>query len=350
MRLLLFNLAVDADHPVFGFTTVWINALAQHYDHIDVLTMQQGRLALADNVRVYSVGREHGYSEPRRAVHFYSILLRLLLANRYDACFAHMQPLFALMGWPLLALRGVPITLWYAHKATPWRVRLAEKVVQQVVTSSLDGFRLPSKKVVVVGQGIDTTLFSPAATSAPRPLTLVSVSRIAPSKRLDVLIEAAHLLAQAGIEFRLRIVGDADEDNQTYLADLRQQVETYDLRGCVEFAGGIAYDRVADVYRQSDVMLNVSSTGSIDKAVLEAMACGLPVITANEAFTSILQPWRDQLLLPSNAPADKLAEAIQRLMTLTSAGRRALGVELRQVVVEQHSLDRLTHNLRRVMH
>ncbi|MBZ0286039.1 MAG: hypothetical protein K8I30_00385, partial [Anaerolineae bacterium] len=92
MKLLLFNLATDADDPVLGFTTVWINALARQCEQIDVLTMRAGRLALAENVRVFSVGGEKGDSEPRRAVEFYRILFDLLRRTRYDACFAHMQP------------------------------------------------------------------------------------------------------------------------------------------------------------------------------------------------------------------------------------------------------------------
>ena len=105
-----------------------------------------------DIKRLISVGKEKGYSEARRAVEFYRILTRLLSEGRYNACFAHMQPLFALMGAPLLGLRGVPITLWYAHKSVSLRLRLAEKVAFRVVTSSPEGFRIRSSKVRVVGQ------------------------------------------------------------------------------------------------------------------------------------------------------------------------------------------------------
>jgi len=115
-RLLLFNLATDAD-DILGFTTAWINALASRMDAIDVVTMRVGRLAVGANVRVYSVGKELGYSEARRFIAFYRILWRLLRANHYDACFAHMQPLFAILGAPLLKLYRVPITLWFAHGA-----------------------------------------------------------------------------------------------------------------------------------------------------------------------------------------------------------------------------------------
>ncbi|MBL8145083.1 MAG: hypothetical protein JNL34_01745, partial [Anaerolineae bacterium] len=65
-RLLVFNLATDADDPVLGFTTVWVNRLAAHYEAVDVITMRVGRLDVAGNVHVWSVGKERGWSEPRR--------------------------------------------------------------------------------------------------------------------------------------------------------------------------------------------------------------------------------------------------------------------------------------------
>ena len=47
-RLLVFNLATDADDPVLGFTTVWLNRLAAYYDAIDVIAMRMGRLDVAE--------------------------------------------------------------------------------------------------------------------------------------------------------------------------------------------------------------------------------------------------------------------------------------------------------------
>ena len=46
-RLLVFNLATDADDPLLAFTTVWLNRLAEHYDSVDVITMRAGRLDVA---------------------------------------------------------------------------------------------------------------------------------------------------------------------------------------------------------------------------------------------------------------------------------------------------------------
>jgi glycosyltransferase involved in cell wall biosynthesis len=345
IRLLLFNLMTDADDSNLGFTTDWINALAPLCAYIDVVTMQSGRLTLADNVRVYSVGKEKGYSEIRRLLEFYWILFRLLRERSYDVCFAHMMPLFAAMASPLLKLWRVPLVLWYAHKSVSFKLRLAEKAAWRVVTASPESFRLPSRKIRVIGHGVDTDLFVPLSgqrLSQP-PFRIVSVGRIAPVKGLEVLIDAVELLGEES-KFKLKIIGEAAPIDMEYAKRLREQVITRNLDDQIAFAGAASHARVVGEYQATDVMVNTSRTGSIDKAVLEAMACGLPVITSNEAFQTMLSAWGDLLFIPPDAP-EKLADSLRRLQKMSPQERADLGNNLRQLVVQEHSLRRLIGQL-----
>ena len=344
-RLLLFNLATDADDPILGFTTAWINALASRMDAIDVVTMRVGRLAVGANVRVYSVGKERGFSEARRAFGFYRILWRLLRANHYDACFAHMQPLFAILGAPLLKLYRVPITLWFAHGAVTRRLCLAERLVDHVVTASAESFRIPSPKTHIIGHGIDTDQFAIPFTRENQErtrFTLVSVGRLNPVKRPDVLIDAVGLLRQREINVHLRFIGDVT--NGAYLELLRERVTQAGLDDAIEFAGPLGFEQIAGAYHQADVMVSASQTGSIDKVILEAMACGLPAITSNEAFVPVLKPWEPLLLMPPDDPA-ALADRVASLMALSSAERDALGRELRALVVRDYGIHQMMDRL-----
>lgn len=350
-RLLVFNLMTDADDAVLGFTSDWLNALAARCEAVDVITMQAGRLAVAPNIRVYSLGKERGFSEPRRAWVFYRTLTGLLQHQRYDAAFAHMSELFAVMGAPLLKLAGVPLTLWYAHKSTPPLLKLAEKWVDHVVSASAESFRLPSRKLHIIGHGVDTERFTPPLNLTPQPplqgergsgFTLVSAGRIAPVKRLETIIAALDTLRDTDV--RLRIVGAAAAPDAEYAARLREQAA--DLP--VEFVGAVTHAEMAQVYQQADALVNMSQTGSIDKAVLEAMACGLPVITANEAFQGMLAPWAETLLVPPESP-EALPVRVRRLLALSADERREMGMALRQIVVEGHSLNGLIEGLMAIL-
>jgi len=349
-RLLLFNLMTDADDSNLGFTTDWINALAEHCASIDVLTMEAGRLAVADNVRVYSVGKEKGYAEGHRALEFYRLLFRLLRQRRYAVCFAHMMPLFAVMGAPLLGLWRVPIVLWYTHKAVSFKLRLAEKVAWRVVTASPESFHIPSRKTRVIGHGVDTQLFvPPSAPSGDESFVAVSVGRIAPVKNLETIIDAVHKLAQDSAlpGLRLRIIGEAAPGDEAYDKCLREQIAACNLENVVEFAGAVSHERIVAIYQQADVMVNTSKTGSIDKAVLEAMACALPVITSNEAFRAMLAPWGGLLAVPPDSP-DQVAARLLRLKSMSPEERRALGHDLREIVVRGHSLVSLVQKLMQI--
>jgi len=135
MRLLLFNLATDADDPILGFTTRWICALAEQVEFVRVITMRAGRLEVPGNVRVYSVGKEKGYNEPRRVVEFYRHLFRILREDRIDVCFSHMISLFTVMGAPVLKAKRIPIVTWSAHPKLTWVLKLAHHFSNRMVAS-----------------------------------------------------------------------------------------------------------------------------------------------------------------------------------------------------------------------
>ena len=345
-RLLVFNLATDADDPVLGFTTVWLNRLAARYDALDVITMRMGRLAVAPNVRVWSVGKERGWPEWRRSAEFYRLLRQRLVSERYDACFAHMMPLFAVMGAPLLKLARVPITVWYTHRSPHWTVRAAIPIARRVVTAAPDSFPLPTPKLRVLGHGIDTDFFA----SGPAPETdtsdVVHVARLMPIKHQATLIRA--VAALPGL--RAVIVGDVPpEQDQSYPAALRSLAESLGVTGRVHFAGAQPASGVRDAYQAALAAVNLSPPGLFDKAALEAVACATPTIVSNPAFDDLLGDDAPRLRIAGPDDAAGLAERLSGLQSLPTAERSALGQRLRERVIASHSLDRLMDRLVRVL-
>ena len=341
MRMLVFNLATDADDPVLGFTTAWIEALAARSESVDVVTMRAGRFDAPPNVEVHSVGKEKGWSEPRRALRFYRVLGSLVRRRRYDVCFAHMMPLFAVLGAPVLKAARVPIVLWYAHGSTSRMLRLAERVSDVVVTSTPEGFRIPSSKVRVVGQGIDTRTFRPGEGDRRGDRFVVSsVGRLSPVKRLDLLVDALALARDeigAG-SLVVRIVGPLVAP-AGYLDDLRRRIHAAGLDPMTEIVGRLDRPALVDEYRRADVLVNVSETGSLDKTGLEAMACGVPVIASNPAYSALLADVDTRLVVEHTPHA--VARALIELRGLPIEERARLGERARAVVVDRHDLDRV---------
>jgi len=341
-NLLLFNLATDADDPILSFTTVWINRLAQHFDHVDVITMRAGRIEVAPNVGVWSVGKEQGKSEFQRALAFYRVLAGRLTHRRYAACFAHMMPLFAVMGAPLLAWFGVPTTLWYTHRQADRLLALSVRLVRRVVTAAPDSFPLPTPKLRVTGHGIDTDFFAPAPPPAAASFLVVQVARLMKIKHQATLLTAASQVQGAQV---VLVGGVPPEQSPAYREALIQQAHDLGITERVTFAGDQDREQVRDHYRAAHVAVNLSPVGLFDKAALESMAVGVPTLVSNPAFAPLLGGDAARLTIGAPDDSDGLAERLRALSALPAGERHVLGAALRQNVIAAHSLDGLMARL-----
>jgi glycosyltransferase involved in cell wall biosynthesis len=345
MRLLLFNLATDLDNPTQGFNTRWIWALANRVGFINVITMRAGRIEMPNNVRVYSVGKEMGYSEPRRAMEFYWRLFRILREDRIDVCFSHMNPTFTVLAAPVLKAKRIPIVTWYAHRQVTTTLKIAHHLSDRMVASTLSSYRYKHDKLTAVGQGIDSDLFSPNGTLPDNPPLLLTVGRISPIKDLLTLVEALHLLRQRGYSLRCALVGSPPERDNAYAEEVRRKVQTLNLEGSVQFVGPVPNNQLTQWYRRSFAHVSCSpSDQSLDKTVLEAMACGKPSLSSTLGFKETMDKWADRLLFQHANPED-LARKLEWLLRLSDAERQAIGMDLRERVVKQHNLEQLADKL-----
>ncbi len=347
MRLLIFNLATDIDDPILGFTTHWIRALAQRIDSVQVITMRAGRLQLPSNVRVDSVGKEMGYGEPRRAAEFYRILSRVLRESPPDVCFAHMMPLFTVLGAPLLRRKKVPIVTWYAHPHASWALKAAHRLSAKTVASVDTAYPYKHDKLVAIGHGIDTQLFSPGPDAQPsQPPIILCVGRLSPVKDHPTLIRAAERLRRgAARAFRVVIVGaPAVAQDRAYVQELREQIDRAQLQAVVSFEPAVPIERLPERYRRCAVHVNMSPIGFGDKVAWEAMSCARPCVVANEGFCATLGKFKNELTYDFGDDR-QLAERLARLLALPAAERDRMGAYLRIRVQSLHSIDRLAQRL-----
>jgi glycosyltransferase involved in cell wall biosynthesis len=350
VRVLLFNLATDADDPILGFTTHWIRALSKQVEFIHVVTMRAGRVELPANVRVYSVGKEKGYSEPRRALEFYRHLFHILREDRVDACFSHMIPIFTVLAAPLLKARRIPIVTWYAHPSLTRTLKAAHHLSDRMVASVATAYPYRHDKLAVVGQGIDTDFFCPDGSRPEDPPVILCVGRLSPVKDHPTLLRAVHLVAQRWSKpFRAVIVGGpARPEDATYVVRLRELAQALAVDSRVEFHPPIPLAELPWWYRRSTVLVNLTPTGFGDKVAWEAMACGRPCIAANEGYRDTFGRYAENLLF-AYGKADSLADRLLWILALGARERELIGAYLREQVVEHHSLQGLAEKLARLL-
>ncbi len=108
--------------------------------------------------------------------------------------------------------------------------------------------------------------------------------------------------------------------------------------------GAIPPSEIVQWYRRCLAHVNLCPPGGLDKAALEAMACGKPCLVANEGFRETLGHWASHLLFrPGHA--EDLAYKLEKLLAMSESHRRAIGTDLRHSVIEQHDLKRLANQL-----
>ena len=137
---------------------------------------------------------------------------------------------------------------------------------------------------------------------------------------------------------RVQIIGAPHyERDREYLDELKQLVKEKDLDKTVEFTGAIPNKDIVAYYHAADLSVNLCPTGGLDKAVLESLASGTPVIALNRTFKEILP---ENLMLESDDP-QKLADKIKAYIELPDTEKQTLTADLRESIKLNFSLENL---------
>lgn len=283
MKLLIITQKVNKDDPILGFFHRWIIEFAKHVEQLTVICLEEGVHELPQNVCVLSLGKEQGVGRFGRVLRLYKYVWQY--RHEYTHVFVHMNQVYVLVCGVLWRLLRKRICLWYAHGTVSISLRFALMLVHTVCTSTPKGFRIKSKKVQVVGQGIDTDLFKPDVSLRAKFPVILTVGRIARVKHLSMLLDAlAHVH-----DVHVWVVGEAvTSEDLLYKKQCYELAHKLGVTDKVTWYGAKTYTELVPLYQQAHVVVNMSTTGSLDKVILEAIACGVPVISSNEAAAGIV--------------------------------------------------------------
>ena len=213
------------------------------------------------------------------------------------------------------------------------------------------GESLRLQRMVWIPNGVDSDRFAPATAEGRgairRSLGLAAdaivfgcVASLTPVKRHADLVDAFALLHRELPDAVLLLVGDGP-----LRAEIEAQVERLGLAGAVQLVGDRS--NVEGLLPALDVAVLASSTEGMSNAILEAMACGLPVIATAVGGNLHLVRDRDSgRLVPPGAPP-ALAEAMRELAEAPTL-RAAMGQSARTRIEREFSLDGMAHSFDRL--
>ena len=187
MRAVFVCQAVDRDDPILATTIRWIEALARQpaVSRVTVLALRTGRHELPAAVEVRRFGRSNRLGT---LFGFYGEVARSL-RDRPDFFFIYQGGPYPLLLLPTRLLRRTAVVQWKAHPAISRAMAFYARYCDDLIfTPTRASFPLDLPKVRAVGHGVDTELFRPR--QVPIIGDLISVSRIAPRKRIAEMITA----------------------------------------------------------------------------------------------------------------------------------------------------------------
>jgi glycosyltransferase involved in cell wall biosynthesis len=311
-------------------------------------------LRAAGRALAQAVRARKGFLAPRK-IYLKELLLAVDLADRIDSAgdvarlHAHFAHGATTVAWLAATITGLPFSFTghakdiYTDELNPaGLLRRKMDAASFVVTCTeanrrhLDalGSRTP---VHVVYHGLNTDFERLVADGVrrvePERVRLLAVGRLVRKKGLDTFVDACALLRGRGVDFEAVIAGESGDHE----AAVRARVDDAHLGDRVSFLGPLTQGGLFEQYSRASVfalpcrVLEDGDRDGIPNVLMEAMACGLPVVTTGvSGITELVRDGENGLIVEPDRPAE-LSDALHRLVKdpdlaqhLADEGRRTI--------------------------
>lgn len=226
----------------------------------------------------------------------------------------------------------------------PEFIGLAEKIRRSTFVVAISSFARAQlyrwvehpawSKVNVVHCALDPAFYDVPPAPIPDRPRLVCVGRLCKEKGLPLLIEAASLLAQKGVDFELVLAGDGELRHE-----LDAMIAARGLHRHVRITGWVSSERVREELLAARALVLASFAEGLPVVIMEAMAMGRPVVTTHIAgIPELIRPGESGWLVPPGAVVE-LAAAMEQCVTLPVSELERMGAIARSRVLERHNGD-----------
>lgn len=236
------------------------------------------------------------------------------------------------------------------HKPVLWGAlflyALADVVATQTETNRRSLARLAPwlrRRLRVIRNGVDTERFSPAQRRGHgEPFCFACVGTVYRVKNPVRVVHAVQLLIERGVRgFRVEWYGRPGLDEGRPSEAYRQATTLIATRGLsdyVQFFG--PRSDIENAYRTADAFLHVSVQEGIPNAVVEAMACGLPVVVSRVSDLPVIVAAAKNGFVCDETRPESIADAMEAMFHTPAMERAAMGARSRELAVRWFGMER----------
>jgi glycosyltransferase involved in cell wall biosynthesis len=223
---------------------------------------------------------------------------------------------------PVIITEHIPWGPWMDRSAIVIRqaIRAVRECTFQIAVSnpvreSIARVVGESEKIRVIPDAVDGTVFTlPEMGRQPIGNQIIFVGAIRPVKGVDILLRAVRLLVDSGRVLNLALVGESYfKTYQREYARIREMTQELDLKGHVSFVGKLHPPELVRYIQESALLVLPSRAESFGTVLVEALACGTPVVATRCGGPEDIVNDQVGVLVPSEDP-QALAKGIQHVL------------------------------------
>lgn len=313
-----------------------------------------------EGLRLIPIRMRRGNRNPFRELQALIELIRIYQSEQPDLVHhVAMKPI--LYGTLAARLNKIPAAiiafagLGYLFISSQWQARMLRSILKpifkwilnfpnsRIIIQNPDDIQLLCKAgiireeciVSIRGSGVDMSTFksSPELLGTPR---VIMASRMLWDKGVGEFVEAALLLKKKDVQALFFLVGKTDPDNPSSIS--LEQIKAWEKEGAIQWLGH--HEDMARILSGAHIVCLPSYREGLPKVLLEAAACGRPIVTTDvPGCREIVRHEENGLLVPPRN-AQALAEALKELIANAQL-RQAMGRRGRELAEKEFSVDRV---------
>jgi len=209
----------------------------------------------------------------------------------------------ALFIWPLMVMQDF-LTVKTANAIIA--VSQSEKDI------FIDDYKCPNEKIFIVENGVNVKRFASKKEKAGDILKIIFVGILRERKNIEKIFSVLKVLVEKGNAPFLTVVGRVDKK---YISKLKSISRELDIDKKIIWKGYIPYPDLPNIYAKNDILLLLSHSEGLPKVILEAISCGLRVVSTRsfyvDGFLNEIVEWID-VEDDEEKVADKIIEALNK--------------------------------------
>lgn len=192
------------------------------------------------------------------------------------------------------------------------------------------------EKISTIPLGVDTSTFKPPSNMPEKNhQEILFVGYLYKIKGTQYLIKAMHAITKEHKDVKLRIIGNGPDKQQ-----LIKLAEALKIKEKIEFEGFVPHNKMPKYYQQCDIFCFPTLGEPFGKSIIEAMACGKPVIASNIGGPAeIIKNGETGILVPPAQPKI-LAEKILKLLKDKKTAKK-MGEKGRKTIMQDFSWEKI---------